>query len=407
MKRLFLPALLAAQACTSVDDQPRAKDTAPPEEDSVPHDSDTQDTGTTLELATPTTLSDATPGWFGQLAYSPSAKAWLVATQSGGIVGRMMGDDGSPLTEVFSISPEDQNTSWAPSVAYAPDTDTFLVVWVDYTTGWQAWGRFVRSDGTMSGQAFALSIDEPVPNLGGDRSSMLAWDPRNSVFVYAWHGTHLVTLGLDGTTGAVVDLTGASPQEHWSASVAVNPDEDEYCVAYDRRNDPSFALTPVNASTLLAGAESSLPVTTTNGLVLYNALERLYLVTYDTDYTSGVKAMLLGSCDLGDVVASFDVWPAIGYSSAAWNPVSNQYAVIAQNAVSDGNTYVVFDSTGSVLTSGDPYLGDSEGNFSPEIAPNTATGTFAAISSREYAQTRFVANIGFRSRPRQRGTPRQ
>ncbi|MBI5525190.1 MAG: hypothetical protein HY897_02570, partial [Deltaproteobacteria bacterium] len=47
---------------------------------------------------------------------------------------------------------------------------------------------------------------------------------------------------------------------------------------------------------------------------------------------------------------------------------------------------------------GDPYLGGSNGNFSPEIAPNTDDGTFAAISSREYSQTRFTANIGFKTR---------
>ena len=124
-------------------------------------------------------------------------------------------------------------------------------------------------------------------------------------------------------------------------------------------------------------------------------MERRHLVVYDTGYVTGVRAMLLGSCDLGDVVATFDVWPGIATVSAAWNPVSNQYAVIAQNAENDGNTYVVFDSTGALLTSGDPYLGESGGNYAPEIAPNTVNGTFAAISSREYAQTRFVGNVGF------------
>lgn len=363
--------------------------------DTDPHDTDPSDTATTLVLATPTALADATPGWFGQVAYSPPAGAWLVATQAGGIAGRMMGDDGAPRTDVFTISPADQTTAWAPSVAYAPGTDTFLVVWVDYTVGWQAWARFVASDGTMAGEAFPLPIDQPVTNMGGDRTSALAWDEPNRRFVYVWNGTHLATIGLDGALGAVVNLTAASPDEHWGASVAVDPDHGEYCVGYDRRNDASFGLTPVNAATLLAGTESTAPITTTNVLVLYNAVERRHLVVYDTGYVTGVRAMLLGSCDLGDVVATFDVWPGIATVSAAWNPVSNQYAVIAQNAENDGNTYVVFDSTGALLTSGDPYLGESGGNYEPEIAPNTVNGTFAAISSREYAQTRFVGNVGF------------
>jgi hypothetical protein len=352
------------------------------------------DPETTLEPATPTPLADATPGWFGQLAYSPIAGAWLVASQSGGVVGRMMGDDGSPRSEVFAISPADQTASWAPAVAYTPKTDAFLVVWVDYTAGWQAWGRFVGSDGVPRSEPFGLPIDQPISSLGGDRTSALAYDEGNARFVWAWHGTHLATIGLDGALGAVVDLVDASPHEHWGASVAVDPVAGEYCVAYDRRNDPSFALSPVDAATLRLGTETTVGVTTTNVLVLRNTQEGRYLVVYDTGYVTGVKAMVLGSCDLGDVVAAFDVLPGIG-TAAAWNPRSDQYAVIAQNAADDGNTWVVFDSTGARLAQGDPYLADSQGNFAPEIAPNPQTGTFAAISSREYSQTRFVARLGF------------
>ena len=394
MERLATFALaLAACGCSSLPER-RPEDSGPPGGETGRSDSEATDTGTALEPATPTPLADATPGWFGQLAYSPVADAWLVVSQAGGIAGRVMGRDGSPRTDVFAISPADQSASWAPSVAYAPGADLFLVVWVDYTSGWQAWGRFVGSDGAVRGAAFALALDQPIPNQGGDRTSALAWDEARARFVYAWHGTHLVTIDLEGALGPVVDLVDASPDEHWGASVAVDPDAGEYCVAYDRRNDASFGLTPVDAATSTAGAESTVGITTTNALVVHNALERRYLVVYDTGYVSGVKALLLGSCDLGDVVAAFDVLPGIG-TAAAWNPRSDQYAVIAQNAADDGNTWVVLDATGAVLASGDPFLGDSEGNYAPEIAPDTADGSFAAISSREYAQTRFVAGLGF------------
>ena len=357
------------------------------------------DAGTLPDAETPTALADATPGWFGQLAFSPPADSWLVVTQSGGVVGRIMGNDGAPVTDVFSVSPPEQNASWAPSIAYAPDADVYLVVWVDYTNdGWQAWGRFVGGDGAMPGAAFALALDKPVPNQGGDRTSSLAYDPKNNRFVYAWHGTHLVTIGMDGSQGTIVDIVGADdPTAHWGASVAVNPDKNEYCVAYDRRNGPSIALSRVDAATMSAGAESTAAITSTNVLVAYNTVEKNYLYVYDTGYVTGVKAKLLGSCDLNDVAAEFDVLPAEGTASVAYNPASNMYAVIAQNADNDGNTWAVFDSTGAVLATGDPYLGASNGNYAPEIAPNITDGTFAAISSRDYTQTRFVANIGFKT----------
>jgi hypothetical protein len=361
--------------------------------DGGPHD-----VGTSPDAGTPTPLSDATPGWNGQLAYSPVSKSWLVATMSGGIVGRIMGNDGAPIGAVFTVSPADQNASWVPSVAYAPDADEFLVVWVDYTNdGWQAWGRLVKGDGTMSGGAFALSLDKPVANQGGDRTSSLAYDSKNKRFVYAWHGTHLVTIDMNGNAGPVVDMVDASPNEHWSASVAVNPDKNEYCVAYDKRNAAAFAVTAVDAATLTPGVETVASVTTTNVLVAYNTVERTYVVVYDTGYVTGVKAKVVGSCDLNDQIREFDITPKVAWTSLAYNPASNMYAVISQNANDDGNTYAVFDSSGALLATGDPYLGGSNGNFSPEIAPNTDDGTFAAISSREYTQTRFTAHIGFKT----------
>ncbi|MBI5528708.1 MAG: hypothetical protein HY897_20450, partial [Deltaproteobacteria bacterium] len=366
-------------------------------EDAGTIDGGPQDAGPSADAETPTPLSDTTPGWNGQLAYSPTSKSWLVATMSGGIVGRMMGNDGIPIGAVFAVSPADQNASWVPSVAYAPDVDKFLVVWVDYTNnGWQAWGRFVNGDGTMPGDAFALSLDKPVANQGGDRTSSLAYDSKNKRFVYAWHGTHLVNIDMSGNIGPVVDIVDGSPNEHWSASVAANPDTNEYCVAYDKRNAGTFAVTGVDASTLTAGAETVANVTTTNVLVAYNTVERTYVVVYDTGYATGVRAMVLGSCDLNDQIREFDILPKVAWTSVAYNPASNMFAVISQNANGDGNTFAVFDSSGVVLATGDPYLGGSNGNFSPEIAPNTDDGTFAAISSREYSQTRFTANIGFK-----------
>jgi len=390
---LLLTCLVFA-ACPSTK-TPDTGSPTPDSGDSTPEETASADTGLP-PLEDPTDLADATPGWFGQLAYSPVADAWFVASQSGGIVGRMMGDDGSPRTDVFNVSPGGQDASWAPAVAYAPDADLFGVVWVDYTDdGWQAWARFVRSDGTTRGEALPMDLGQPVPNLGGERASDLAWDAPNGRFVYVWHGTFLTTLDLDGTLGPIVSLTDASPNEHWGASVAVNPDAGEYCMAYDRRNDASFALTPVDAATLRAGRETTTPITSTRVLVTYDTTHEQYLVTYDNGYVTGVKAFLLGSCDLGDVVASFDVMPGIATTSLACNPVSEQYAIIAQNAADDGNTWVIFDGSGTVLASGDPFLGSTTGNYAPEIAPDTAHGTFAAISSREYTQTRFVSQIGF------------
>lgn len=356
------------------------------------------DGGGSRDAETPTPLSDATPGWFGQLAYSPPNNSWLVTAQAGGVVGRIMGNDGSPVTPVFSIGPPEQNTSWVPSVAYASDTDTYLVVWVDYTDGgWQAWGRFVNGDGSVPGAAFALALDKPVGNQGGDRTSALVYDPKNKRFVYVWSGTHLATIDMGGNLGPIVDMVEASPNEHWGASVAANPDKNEYCVAYDLRNAGGFGVTRVDAANLSAGAGTAVGITTTNVLVAYNPVERNYLVAYDNGYVIGVKAKVLNSCDVNDVRNEFDVVPKVSWSSLAYNPVSNMFAVIDQNANDDGNTYTVFDSSGAVLTSGDPFLGGSQGNFSPEIAPNTKDGTFAAISSREYSQTRFVANIGFKA----------
>lgn len=354
------------------------------------------DSGPAPVVATPTAPADATPGWFGQLAFGARSGRWLVASQSGGIVGRLMSADGAPATEVFQVSPDDHTASWAPTVAYAEELGAFGVVWVDYAGGGgQAWMRLVGEDGAPVGDAVALPLGQPVANLGGERTSALAWDAERARFVYAWHGTHLATLAADGTVGATVDLSAPSPGDPWGASVAVDPDDDAWCVGYDRRNEGRIGLTRVDADAARADPGSTADIAGTNVTVLHDAARGGYLVVYDTGYTTGVKALVLGSCDLADERARFDLLPAAGTVTAARSERSDTWAIVAQNAQDDGNTFLVFDEEGSTVTSGDPFLGTSAtGNFAPEIAPNPDDGTFAAISSADYTQTRLVARLG-------------
>jgi hypothetical protein len=353
---------------------------------------------------TPTPAVDATPGWLGDLAFDSNANRWLVVSHDNLIHGRIMGNNGKPVTDAFVIGSADQTGGWSPLAAFAPDADKYLVVWVDYSKGVNLYGRFVSSDGNLEKQ-FAVGFSgiggEPLLNIGGDRTSALRYDGANKRFVFTTmtttgqNHTVLTTIDLDGHQGPSIEIGTMQNKGNWGPSVAVNPDKNEYCVAYDQRNAPKWALSRVNAETLAVGPESTAGIVTTNVDIAYNPAAKKYLVIYDAGYAVGVKGRLLNSCSLNDAGKDFLILPQEGYSSVASNPAGNTYAAIGQDGKDYANSYSVVDAGGKALA-GNPLfaMGSKIGNFLPVIRANTNDGTYAATSSRDYAMTRFVAQIG-------------
>ncbi|MBI4348573.1 MAG: hypothetical protein HY553_17160 [Elusimicrobia bacterium] len=353
--------------------------------------------------AAPTAAVDATPGWLGDLAFDSTRGRWLVVSHAGPVHGRIMGNDGKPVTPVFTVSGAGQAQTYAPLAAYSKEADRFLVVWMDFTAGATMHGRWVSPAGVPGAEFAVPTADVPgvvFLNVGGDRSSALRYDSARKRFVLVWEHreevskTKLTTIDLEGRRGAVVNVGGTAGGGNWGPSVAVNEDKGEYCVAYDQRNTGRFAVSPVNAATLAVGPESTEARTTTNVDIAYNEKTKRYLLIYDAGYSEGVKGRVLGSCGLGSSSGDRIMLARQGYSSAAANPKNGTYAAIGQDGEDFGNFYSVVNGEGKITARSNPFPFSAKGNFLPVIRANTNDGTYAATSSRDYAMTRFVAKIG-------------
>ena len=190
-------------------------------------------TSTPTSQSNPSAAVDATPGWLGDLAFDTKNNKWLVVSKHDGpIYGRIMGNDGNAITDVFKISSDELTGGWSPLVAYSKDADKFLVVWVDYSNGWNLYGRFVSSDKSMGNQ-FKINSVNPYMNIGGDRTSSIQYDSKNKKFVIIWenregrHSAVFTTIELDGKQGPSVELTDGENSGINGPSIAVNEDKNE------------------------------------------------------------------------------------------------------------------------------------------------------------------------------------
>ena len=376
-------------------------------------------TSSSTVQSTPTALADATSGWGGQLAYNPNANNWLVV--SGAASGRIMGNDGKAVTPEFSISSLPSSIQQgAPKVAFAPDMNKYLVVWL----GWDPstiYGRFVNADGTFSGDIFPIYKDVDGEASYFKAPSFLRYDQKNKKFVLTWDVArglpgqiYIITIDQSGNIGPLIKATDSlelRTTEDWGRGhgvLAVNDDRDEYCIVYSRGYDNgiwnSFIhVRKMNSLTGELGPETTVVATENSAvgypMIAYNSIDKNYFVAWAG--SSEVSGRIINSCDGQDVKNPIGSYTGVGLNAVSYNPKSNTYAAIGQDGddgTNDGaNTYFIFDSSGKILTNGQVFLdsGFRNGNFAPSIAANTQDGTFAATSSKDYEIARFVVNIGF------------
>ena len=346
---------------------------------------------------------DTTAGFFGSLAYNSTANNYLVVSASTAINGRIMGNDGAAVTNEFKINTASDVGVMSPKVAYAPNLNKYLVVWI----GWPAstgtiYGRFVNANGTPSGNAFVIFTDSAGGASYFSKNSILQYDSKNKQFVFVWEYRHsgiidsnMITISETGTPGTAVDIgtSGGS----WSPVMTVNTDANEYCLAYVRDDGITNVARRYNVATKTLGSETSLNNDSlgTTGIV-YNSVNKKYMITWPSKSTATTKGKILNNCNINDGGSVLTLSSTGRGASIAHNSKSNQYAVIVQNQNNEKNGYSILSSTGSQVKSGDVFSGGN-GNFSPVIAANTIDGTFGAISSREYALTRFAPGLGIKT----------
>ena len=367
---------------------------------------------------------NATDGWAGTLAYNSNNNTWLVV--SGSVNGRIMGNDGAPIAPQFQISVTTGGPN-APKAVFAPDLDKYLVIWIEWnnpntTTTSEINGRFINPDGSFSGDEFIVHTDVDYP-AGASfvyPNSRLRYDIKSKKFVFVWEtrspgiNANLITIDQFGRPGTQIKITENLPAPNSEErrgedpAVAVNAYGNEYCVAYrDGYNDSTgkwianIKMRSVSAITGEIGPETTVMtrddanITTTN--LVYNSTNDQYLVAWGV-VGGKSEGRILNSCNGGDGNGIILFSSIIGTPAVTYNSKTNNYAIIGQDQNDVGNTYYILSSGGTVLTSGVKLVPDANhGNYSPSIEANTNEWTFAMTSSRDYAVTRFIPNLGFRN----------
>ena len=191
------------------------------------------------------TITDATTGWGGSLAFNPTNNTWMVVSHHytmKDIFARLLDNNGNPLTAMTTVDQEPTLLTGGPKVAYSPDADKFLIVWTQEIntqgTDGDIYGRFISADGTLSGNAFNLTPNDPrVPNLLPN--SIMQYDSRNKKFVFVFENrapgnvpVYLKTVDIDGTVGPTLAVAENPPDFLGSPSLTVNETDNEYCVSY-------------------------------------------------------------------------------------------------------------------------------------------------------------------------------
>lgn len=148
----------------------------------------------------------------------------------------------------------------SPAVAYDPDQDRYLVVWVHDTSGnWSntdIYGRFVAWDGSSLGPEFAIcdwtgsSQHSPSVVYGsGNQEYLVVWHNEPSASKPYLSGRRVRGDG-SGFSGAAFTVYISAHEVHLNPDVAYNAARNEYFVAWQRGDGTDFQIyaVPISAT---------------------------------------------------------------------------------------------------------------------------------------------------------------
>jgi len=156
--------------------------------------------------------------------------------QAGRVLGSFLGSDGSAASGAFRIDSTGA-FPFGPAVAYSPQADVFLVVWVNETGGVR--GRLVRYGSNALGAAdFSVGT--------GGRPSWapaIAYSSTSEEFLVSWSTSagpnKIVRVSTAGAPiGSALQVTGAV----WTQEPALawNPANDEFFLVYAQEINPGW-----------------------------------------------------------------------------------------------------------------------------------------------------------------------
>jgi hypothetical protein len=366
-----------------------------------------------------TTLPDA--------AYDSIHDRYLVVAESANhtvIDGKLLDAAGTRISSfVISAAPAAGATQM-PRVAFGPDVNGgaggYLVVWHETPTGGnftQVKARLISADGTALSATFLASTEagSATSSTCWIMGAPVAYSTVSHEFLIAWMGSYNVTEEIRfmrvGLTGALLQATPTgitSGTKDWERdpTVAYNPDDDEFFIAYagfwDARGYAYVTGRRVKAGT---GAVVSAPVeyaqtfATYFPAVTYNLATKQYLLSWyhRTRSVAAVYGVNLSrdGAAAGAVTVLSSRYFAYDANDLKYNPVSGDYLVVTHG----NNPEPWEDAAVSIKSDGTPYdngfivthttdvralmpnPANTDGNFYPRITASTATGKWLLVTS--------------------------
>jgi uncharacterized repeat protein (TIGR01451 family) len=251
-----------------------------------------------------------------------------IGVTSGDIFGQLVNPDGTLVGENFGISPFGFNEG-APSVAYAPAADRFLVVWAGQPSGVGVFvfGQFIAEDASPLGAPFQLST-------GGQAQFWTAVQVNSDtdVFLAAWPDDRNLTASNTDIFGQRVaaGAIGDPPPPTANLALAKTDSPDPVTVG----NDLTYTITVTNNGPDIA-----------TGVVVTDTLPSGLTFVSASPSQGTCDATITITCDLGTIFTSASATIAILVRADAAGLVDNTVTVTSGVADPDPANNTAITST--------------------------------------------------------------
>lgn len=376
---------------------------------------------TTIGVAHPTALlaqasragdSFAIPGIasslkrFPDVAHDATNNVYLVVYGNGTVGGAFVSTDGVPVGAPFALV---STGAWTqtPRAAFAPDTGTFLVTWLDTRVNPNrsgAWGRILAFNG--SGATPVTGDFQISAAPGGVHSEMgvaIAYSSVSKEFLVAWmqygpaNGQFDIRAQRVSTSGALLggEIT-ITADNAWQAqpAIAYNPTLNEFFIVY--------GYSPASGGDFVMGQRVQAGTGALQGgaTVIYGGV---FLTVPDVQFIAGSSQYLVawyqGSPSPvfnarlvnGDGSAAGSVFPiAIGYGSydgfdMAYNSVSNTTFAVFHDNFTPENFGLELGATGTPSAIFRVTSAGGTGNFNPRVGANAGRAEWLSASARSFS----------------------